>query len=152
MILCAAAHDLCGDGIALCSGTAEHNRYLSFVACDGVAASAYAKFVLGNFSTQEWKTVSTFQQAIVQTWWCKLRPCSSADSWPRQCARYVCRIQNNGKLNSAASGRRATRGGEWECIVGSTHSRLLSFLLILIQVRGAFLPRLSLMEPSDNRT
>ena len=36
MILCAAAHDLCGDGIALCSGTAEHNRYLSFVACDGV--------------------------------------------------------------------------------------------------------------------
>jgi hypothetical protein len=45
VILCAAAHDLCGDGIALCSGTAEHNRYLSFVACDGVAASAYANFV-----------------------------------------------------------------------------------------------------------
>jgi hypothetical protein len=45
-----------------------------------------------------------------------------------QCARRVGRIQNNGKrsmLHSAASGRRATRGGDWKRIVRLTGHRLL---------------------------
>jgi hypothetical protein len=41
---------------------------------------------------------------------CKLRPGGSTDSEINQ----LINIQSNGKLNSAASGRRATHGGDWE--------------------------------------
>ena len=117
-------------------------------------ASAYLSFVSGMHFLlvgQEWNIVPIFQQvhystevlqdrkiaAIFQhsrftssTPVCKLRPGSSTNSEIDQCACRVGTIQINGKLHSAASGRRATRGGDWECIVGSTHGRLRWFLIL----------------------
>ena len=63
-----------------------------------------------------------------------MRPGSSTDSAANQCAHRVGRIQNNGELHSAASGHRATSGGDWECLVDSTHSGSL-----FSEYKGAFL-------------
>jgi hypothetical protein len=74
MIICAAGHDLCGEGIALCGearrSTTNIRHYSAHVrgACDGVAVSAYARFVSGTIFrlvglVQEWKTLPIFQQA-----------------------------------------------------------------------------------------
>ena len=63
---------------------------------------------------------------------CDLRPGSSNDVAIDQCARRVGsgRIQDDVKLNAATSGRRATRGDDWECIVGSTQQVLRGSVIL----------------------
>ena len=107
--------------------------------------------------------VPTFQQAaiIVRAWWCTLRPGSSTDSAMSQCARRVGRIRNNGKIHSAASGSRATRGGDMPCWFNTYQVTAWFREFAFREHKGAFLLIQSLlqiiafrsaMEPSDNCT
>ena len=119
-----------GDGIALCGEARRsttnmcHWRVRGHLCnlCFGHDGS------IGGASTrvEDNSNRPTFQQATICTWWCKLRPGSSTYSAIDQCARRVGNIQNNGKLHSAASGRHATRGGDWGCIVVNTQQAVNS--------------------------
>jgi hypothetical protein len=150
-----------GDGIALCGEARRsttnmcHWRVRGHLCnlCFGHDGS------IGGASTrvEDNSNRPTFQQATICTWWCKLRPGSSTDSAIDQCARRVGNIQNNGKLHSAASGRHATRGGDWGCIVGSTHmvpelnsanTRCIAVTQSLLQLTASRIA----MEPSDHCT